>query len=362
MADTNYNIAVIGQTGVGKSSLINYLFGDKVAKSGIGRPVTTNGFHEIDHQIKDMSVKIYDSWGLEVGKEEQWLKELGDELKNRGIDKPASDWFHSIFYCIAASGGRIQDADSKIIKKLISESYKVSVVLTKADSLTEEEEVEFIKVISNELGSNIAIIPVCSEHKKTRGGEIFPFGKEDIEKQSIIDLVDSLVLRIPEHCKNVMLTELKKWTAQIHKKIDDDLGFFGLSYSDLKNKLSSSSQQIINEINQKGNFAEESALQQYNFIAQQIGNQIAIHEKEKDIKIDGHKETDFDWKMIPFIPLLLVALPFALPFMRKDEASKMHAEINKFSGDVENLINKRVRDLELSLKNVKEKISTNLGQ
>jgi hypothetical protein len=28
-----------------------------------------------------MSVKIYDSWGLEVGKEEQWLKELNTELK-----------------------------------------------------------------------------------------------------------------------------------------------------------------------------------------------------------------------------------------------------------------------------------------
>ena len=114
MTNTNYNIAIIGQTGVGKSSLINYLFGSEVAKSGIGRPVTTNGFHEINHKIKDMSVKIYDSWGLEVGKEEQWLKELNTELKKRGIDKPASDWFHSIFYCIAASGGRIQDADSKL--------------------------------------------------------------------------------------------------------------------------------------------------------------------------------------------------------------------------------------------------------
>jgi predicted GTPase len=360
MTDTNYNIAIIGQTGVGKSSLINYLFGDKVAKAGVGRPVTTNGFHEINHKIKDMHVKIYDSWGLEVGKEEQWLKELNAELKNRGIDKPASDWFHSIFYCIAAAGGRIQDADCKIIKKLISENYKVSVVLTKADSLTEDEEAEFIKVISNELGNNIAIIPVCSEHKKTRGGEIFPFGKEEIERQSLVDLVDSLVLRIPEHCKSVMITELNKWKKQIEKKIDEDLGFFGFSSSEIRNKLSDSSKEIVESINKKGNDAEKSALQQYNFIAQQLGNQIKVYTKQKDIKIDGHTETDFDWKMIPFLPFILVALPFAMPFMRKDDAAKMQEEVQKFCKEVTNMINNRTHDLELSLKNVKEKISKDL--
>ncbi|WP_228199819.1 MULTISPECIES: GTPase [Acinetobacter] len=360
MTDTNYNIAIIGQTGVGKSSLINYLFGDKVAKSGVGRPVTTNGFHEINHKIKDMQVKIYDSWGLEVGKEEQWFKELNNELKNRGIDKPASDWFHSIFYCIAAAGGRIQDADCKIIKKLISEDYKVSVVLTKADSLTEDEEAEFIKVISNELGNNIAIIPVCSEHKKTRGGEIFPFGKEEIEKQSLVDLVDSLVLRIPEHCKNLMLTKLKTWKVNIDEEIKKELGFFGVNSSEMQNKLSASSKDIVESINKKGNDAEKSALHHYNFIAQQLGNQIKVHAKHKDIKIDGHKETDFDWKMIPFLPFILVALPFAMPFMRKGDFAKMQDEIQKFSAQVENMINSRTHDLELSLQSIKEKISKDL--
>jgi hypothetical protein len=98
-----------------------------------------------------------------------------------------------------------------VIKKLIDENYKVSIVLTKADSLTEEEEAEFIQVIAHELGNNIAIIPVCSEHKKTRGGEIIPFGKEIVEKQSLIDLVDSLVLRIPFYCKQDIFIFYIQW-------------------------------------------------------------------------------------------------------------------------------------------------------
>ncbi|GAA7502219.1 hypothetical protein JP0006_04650 [Helicobacter pylori] len=34
------NILLMGATGVGKSSLINGLFGQEVAKAGIGKPVT----------------------------------------------------------------------------------------------------------------------------------------------------------------------------------------------------------------------------------------------------------------------------------------------------------------------------------
>ena len=36
-----FNLAVFGKTGAGKSSLVNAVFGDTVAETGIGKPVTT---------------------------------------------------------------------------------------------------------------------------------------------------------------------------------------------------------------------------------------------------------------------------------------------------------------------------------
>ena len=40
------NILIAGKSGVGKSSLLNYIFGEEVAETGAGKPVTAEGLHE----------------------------------------------------------------------------------------------------------------------------------------------------------------------------------------------------------------------------------------------------------------------------------------------------------------------------
>mgnify|MGYP002519665734 CR=1 FL=1 len=56
------NVLIMGKTGVGKSTLINAIFGSKVAKTGSGKPIT----QQIqEHQIND-DFSIFDSKGLEV--------------------------------------------------------------------------------------------------------------------------------------------------------------------------------------------------------------------------------------------------------------------------------------------------------
>ena len=166
----SYNVVIAGKTGVGKSSLINYLYGENVMKTGVGKPVTQRGFEPVECQINEMPVKLFDSWGLEVGKDEEWLKMLEEELKRRDTGKPVQDWFHSVFYCIGASGLRIEDFDIKIIDKFSKANYKVVIALTKADTISEDAEREFIEIIKKELSMPASIIPVCSEEKRAEGG------------------------------------------------------------------------------------------------------------------------------------------------------------------------------------------------
>ncbi|NES17949.1 MAG: hypothetical protein F6K41_03260 [Symploca sp. SIO3E6] len=164
----HYNAAVVGITGVGKSALLNYLFGEKVAATGLGRPVTKRGFKSYDFEIGKgkLPVKLFDSWGLEIDRVDEWMESLDEELSLRGTDRPAEEWFHTILYCINAAGSRLQDTEIKVIKRFLESKYQVVVILTKADLLNEEEEALFAHTIRQHIHKDLPVIAACSESRK----------------------------------------------------------------------------------------------------------------------------------------------------------------------------------------------------
>jgi GTP-binding protein EngB required for normal cell division len=219
-----YNVVVAGKTGVGKSMLINYLYGDTVVKTGTGRPVTQRGFHHIDKEINGLPVRLFDSWGLEVGKDKEWLGLLNEELEKRGTDRPAEEWFHSVFYCIGSGGHRIEDFDVTIIKKFLDSKYKVSVLLTKADLINEKQEEELTSAIHEGVGP-VPVIPVCSEEKVLRGGlKTECFGKEEVELQAYNDFWESIVLRLPSRCIAALEQRIDAWQRYIGVYIEKNTG------------------------------------------------------------------------------------------------------------------------------------------
>ena len=60
------NVLLAGQTGAGKSSIVNMIFGENVAVVGTGKPVT----QDIDvYESDDCDVRIFDSKGYEIGED-----------------------------------------------------------------------------------------------------------------------------------------------------------------------------------------------------------------------------------------------------------------------------------------------------
>lgn len=153
------NVLIAGATGVGKSSLINYIFGDKVAEVGTGKPVT----QKIDVYESDSSdVRIFDSKGYELGM--QGDEDFYNNVVNlaQATNNPHNA-IHLIWYCIACSGGRVQDYDLAAINAFSKSNIPVAVVFTKADTPSEEEMKAMRGCIPTNMQGNIFETSVIKE-------------------------------------------------------------------------------------------------------------------------------------------------------------------------------------------------------
>ncbi len=122
-----FNLGLFGITGVGKSTLLNAVFGANVARTGIGDPVT----QESTLYRSDLgSLGIFDTKGLELG------SDMADILRDflNFIDQnrlgSIDDQIHVIWYCIRAGDRRIQPAEESFIRRVASIGIPVLLVMT----------------------------------------------------------------------------------------------------------------------------------------------------------------------------------------------------------------------------------------
>ena len=101
------NIIVAGKTGVGKSTLINAVFKEKLAETGIGQPVTD---HMRKITKKDVPLAIYDTRGFELGREVQkQVKAEVIETVSKGLAaNDINEAIHCIWYCINTASNRVE--------------------------------------------------------------------------------------------------------------------------------------------------------------------------------------------------------------------------------------------------------------
>ncbi|HLM22705.1 MAG TPA: GTPase, partial [Propionibacteriaceae bacterium] len=122
-----FNLAIFGKTGVGKSTLINAIFGEEVARTGIGEPVTRGSHLYLD---KIGHLGIVDTQGLEVGKDnKQILSEL-DKAMTQMRQLPLSEQIHVAWYCLRGMDRRFEEAEADFIRRLDGMGLPVVVVLT----------------------------------------------------------------------------------------------------------------------------------------------------------------------------------------------------------------------------------------
>lgn len=131
------NIILMGATGVGKSSLVNAVFGEEIVQSGAGEPVTQ---HLKKINIPEKNVTLWDTKGIESKDYEATIQQLKSDIKkgfhdaweNNNID----DAPHVIWLCIKESSARVEGREFALLS--FAKEINVPIIIVFTDTQFEK--------------------------------------------------------------------------------------------------------------------------------------------------------------------------------------------------------------------------------
>lgn len=164
------NIMLLGATGCGKSSLINFVFGKELAfVNDVSRGTTD--FETYWGRKHGISINLIDSRGYETedGRGESFSSYYDSIVRKMDESRKADPLkkIHIVWYCISIAAERVQPYDTQIIQRLLKDSElqgRVAVLLTKSDEDDENGGTaeSFKQVITTDVGRNVPVFRVST--------------------------------------------------------------------------------------------------------------------------------------------------------------------------------------------------------
>ncbi|GAA6916456.1 GTP-binding protein [Helicobacter pylori] len=186
------NILLMGATGVGKSSLINGLFGQEVAKAGVGKPVTQHLEKYVD---EEKGLILWDTKGIEEYDKsykntmESLKKEMEDSFKTQ--DK--KEMIDVAYLCVKETSGRVLERELLGFAK----EWNIPTIVVFTNTQAEAGDAfvkEFQRVINEEWGFGgfvRAYVRVNSVAYSLRGIEVPVEGLKELVDETKKCLIDA---------------------------------------------------------------------------------------------------------------------------------------------------------------------------
>ncbi|KAJ9605010.1 hypothetical protein H2200_010399 [Cladophialophora chaetospira] len=149
-----FRILVCGKTGVGKSTLINKVFGVEMTEESDSYK---QGVHDINQAFESTNhpgLLIHDSRGWQAGSDKE-LDLIAKFLRHRAYQKNPAEALHVIWFCVDSDVSRIEAADKRTFETIaqFSNHVPVFVVGTKKDKLVAFRKIQLLEKYMEQTGN-----------------------------------------------------------------------------------------------------------------------------------------------------------------------------------------------------------------
>ncbi|MBQ2265305.1 MAG: 50S ribosome-binding GTPase [Oscillospiraceae bacterium] len=211
------NIIVAGKTGVGKSTLINSIFRENLADTGIGMPVTG---HMKQYSKKNFPLSIYDTRGFELGKDAQKevKQEILDTIRKGHAAKDINQAIHCIWYCINTASDRIEPEEIDWLRDFAEENQmtQVPVILVLTKSFSKKNAKQMRDCILNENLSVCQVVPVlAADYEIDEDYTVKAYGLDTLIEVMTQVLPDEL----QDTLQNVQIASLEQKKRRAHAAV-----------------------------------------------------------------------------------------------------------------------------------------------